>query len=294
MTIGIYKLTFADGSFYIGKSINIEKRYYMHKYDLLSGTSSKKLLEAFQRNDYSPPSLEILELCSIDNLESLEIQYINKLDAVNIGLNTVYWKQGVHWKTTNSGLNASNAKLSKQQYLDIVDCLSGGKTIKQTAKYLGIGRGIIVGIKTLATHSWLYDEKPEQMLYLSTKYNIGKNTGVCSYEHKYGVAAEIISPEGILFKVPNINKFAREHNLDSGNLYRLIVGEQKSHKGWVLPNTSVPKVISPEGIVYIVPINGATRFAKEHDLENSGLSKLLKQRIKTHRGWKLYINDTTI
>lgn len=50
-------------------------------------------------------------------------------------------------------------------------------------------------------------------------------------------------------------------------------------------NLDYPSIISPQGIEY--KIEHLTNFAKEHSLDASTLSKVLRKRNKTHKGWKL-------
>ncbi len=48
-----------------------------------------------------------------------------------------------------------------------------------------------------------------------------------------------------------------------------------------------PQIVSPEGVVYTV--KNVAQFAREHNLDNSSLSKVLKKRPKylSHKGWKI-------
>lgn len=68
---GIYKLEFVGTlKVYVGKSLNIKKRYISHLSDMRCGSSSKKLLEAFRT--YGEPTLSVLEYCHNENLSSRE------------------------------------------------------------------------------------------------------------------------------------------------------------------------------------------------------------------------------
>jgi hypothetical protein len=64
------------------------------------------------------------------------------------------------------------------------------------------------------------------------------------------------------------------------------------YKGWRLPSTSLREdtVISPDGTIYSIPQKGISKFAREHGLDNSVLSKVLKGSLISHRGWKKYVN----
>jgi len=44
----------------------------------------------------------------------------------------------------------------------------------------------------------------------------------------------ITDPQGKTFKIKNLNKFARENNLDQGNCMKVVGGICKQHKGYVI------------------------------------------------------------
>jgi len=85
MNSGIYKITFSNGSFYIGKSSNIDKRWSQHSKAMLKGTHTKSIQEAYRL--YGEPVFEILYKCHQDHIDILEGYFINELWASNI-LNT--------------------------------------------------------------------------------------------------------------------------------------------------------------------------------------------------------------
>lgn len=53
---------------------------------------------------------------------------------------------------------------------------------------------------------------------------------------KNGKTFSLLSPDGILFEGVNLEKFARDNNLSSSSLRRVIGGKRKSHKGWRKPH----------------------------------------------------------
>lgn len=117
-----------------------------------------------------------------------------------------------------------------------------------------------------------------------------REKGVC-LEYKTGKTSTIVSPQGTLFEISSIAAFSREHNLEPSCISRVLQGTLMQYKGWRLPNTSLREdiVISPEGIVYSIPQKGISKFAREHGLDNSVLSKVLKGSLMSHRGWKKYV-----
>lgn len=70
MTCGIYKLTFPNGKFYIGKSINIEKRWEQHANDMRSGKHTKKLQNEF--NIWDTYIQEVIFECHPDHIDIME------------------------------------------------------------------------------------------------------------------------------------------------------------------------------------------------------------------------------
>lgn len=43
---------------------------------------------------------------------------------------------------------------------------------------------------------------------------------------------EATSPNGELYNEKNVNRFCKEHNLNSSHVYKCLLGESKAHKGW--------------------------------------------------------------
>lgn len=86
MTIGIYKLIFNDGSFYVGQSINIENRYLSHIRKMRKKEAAFKLQTAY--NKCYDPEIELLIECKKDELNKYERHYILELDAIYNGLNS--------------------------------------------------------------------------------------------------------------------------------------------------------------------------------------------------------------
>ena len=77
MTSGIYKLTFSNKSFYIGKSNNIERRWEQHFSSMTKGTHAKALQAAF--NKYGEPKYFVLIKCHEDHIDILEGLMIHHL-----------------------------------------------------------------------------------------------------------------------------------------------------------------------------------------------------------------------
>lgn len=85
MTCGIYKLTFSNGQFYIGKSINIEKRWLQHFDKMHKGTAAALIQQQYARHGL--PKTEIIYECSEDHIDLVEESLIFRLCPP---LNTTY------------------------------------------------------------------------------------------------------------------------------------------------------------------------------------------------------------
>lgn len=70
MTSGIYRLTFRSGSYYIGKSINIENRFNQHLENLSKNKAAKSVQAEY--DTYGTPRAEILYECHPDHIDLME------------------------------------------------------------------------------------------------------------------------------------------------------------------------------------------------------------------------------
>lgn len=74
MESGIYQLTFGDGSRYVGKSINIPRRWEEHKNKFIKGTAAKNMQDRYNR--YGFPDGKVLFECHGDHIDLMETYYI--------------------------------------------------------------------------------------------------------------------------------------------------------------------------------------------------------------------------
>jgi hypothetical protein len=112
------------------------------------------------------------------------------------------------------------------------------------------------------------------------------------------VRATLIAPNGESVKVDNVYAFAREHNLDRGQLYDLINGRALEHKGWrcIADENEWERekdrrrgrsldVISPSG--ESLRIKNVSAFCRERELNINSFFALVNGRSSCYRGWKL-------
>jgi|TARA_R110000744_G_C19155733_1_gene539904 group I intron endonuclease len=119
--IGIYKITSPSKKVYIGQSRNIKKRwndYSVHKKKQKDQTAIFYSLKKYGKENHV---FEVIEECSLEELNEREIYYIEKYDSVNNGLNIsrggyYFWEVNVgkkHKKETIDKMKeywAENAK----------------------------------------------------------------------------------------------------------------------------------------------------------------------------------------
>lgn len=102
MSSGIYKLTFSSGRYYIGKSVNIDKRWDQHWKALCKGTHAKALQAEFDK--FGEPQAEVMIYAHEDHIDILEGFLIN-----------AYWVSGYILNTTRPApLNDSDFELVKE------------------------------------------------------------------------------------------------------------------------------------------------------------------------------------
>ena len=80
MASGIYQLTFATGDTYVGKSVDLERRWQQHTDKLSKGTAAKDMLQAYYSSDYRYPTAKVLLECHPDVLDEYENYFINWLE----------------------------------------------------------------------------------------------------------------------------------------------------------------------------------------------------------------------
>lgn len=89
--IGIYKLTSPSGKCYIGQSTNIYQRFRDHRRD--KKYKHAKLYNAINKYGYDRFKKEIIEMCSMEELDTKETFWIRSYNSVDDGYNCDYGGQ---------------------------------------------------------------------------------------------------------------------------------------------------------------------------------------------------------
>lgn len=76
MTSGVYLIEFPSGAQYIGKSIDIDKRWKQHLDKMNKGTAAKPMQAEW--NKYQDFNASVLLMCHEDHIDVVEAHYINR------------------------------------------------------------------------------------------------------------------------------------------------------------------------------------------------------------------------
>ncbi len=224
--IGIYALWFEESSMvYIGQSQNIEQRFYEHRYKLKNTTHTNyKVQQEYKR--HGMPALIIIEKCSINELNDLEVAWTEEFDSINNGLNIIEAGQ-VGW-----GSNSNASKHNKIQILKVFSLLyNTSLNYSEIGDKCSVNRSLARDIKNGKAHLWLKEQYQDRYIKMRSRVmntNHGYNTG-------------FVKPCGSIIYISNIRRYCLDNNYDSetshsfsSGLGRLRSGSRSSFKGWKL------------------------------------------------------------
>lgn len=125
----IYKITSPTGKIYIGQSCNLRRRFLDYKY--LRIKKSGKLYNSINKYGFKNHIFEILNICTEDELDYLEINYIKMYNSTSpvSGLNILKGGKGFKHHSKESLENLSNINKGKKMSIE--------SRIKMSKKRLG-------------------------------------------------------------------------------------------------------------------------------------------------------------
>lgn len=234
MTIGVYKLNFSDGSFYIGRSSNIEVRITSHISEFKNNKSNYKILEK-KASGIVITGYDILEECSsIEESKTKEIYYIKAYEALEKGLNISPGGEDILYGEKNS-----RSKYTNEQLYRVLVLLGEGRTQKDISSELNVSINVVKEVSCGSKHIWLMEAYPiEYQRMLDNKSSrqarsLANLDKACKFKTKLEVLPKLVSPEGKIVEIEGtLTSFAEKHNLQLGNLSSVINGGRLSHKGW--------------------------------------------------------------
>lgn len=237
MTIGIYRLVFKNtDKCYVGQSVHIEKRFKEHLYSFKTETATSKLLEAYKV--YGVPELEILVECSASELDIFEDE------AIEIFQDNFNTYTTANQAPYGKGTEASNSKYTKEQLIKVFQLLTTSISLVEISKLTDVERATVYNVSTGLSHQWLQEQFPEMYITILLE-NTNRNAAryvIAALHNKtnYCAAAKgiiyppIQCPEGHVYRVHNVQQFARDHNIPKSSLHRVLTKESKQVKGWTL------------------------------------------------------------
>lgn len=245
MTTGIYILRFRNtDKVYIGQSIDIEERLKSHVLAAKGGRSSRKLNEAYAA--YGEPSVEVLIECNEEELDFNENLAIEIFNSVDNGFNTLYTAESMpKWKNTLKGEDNGASTYSNGAIYEAAVMMTDPQlSLPAIATVTGINEYTLRKISEGVQHNWisevnqeLWDRiqlvRPDRVInnhikratILSDKFS-AKAQGI--------IYPEVKSPNGTVYKIENLSKFCREHDLQAPNLRKVLYRKRNSHKGWTI------------------------------------------------------------
>lgn len=229
--IGIYKITNKiNQKIYIGKSINIIRRFGDHK----RITSNRLLKKDFLKYGIQNFSFDILEECSIRSLNKRERFYISQFKSYDRQL-------GYNLSLGGDGFNPS---LEARSYLSKKQKGSGNSFYGRTHSESALEKIRNHTIKMNKERVWKTSTKRKiskslKKYFSENGYPESAREKKREYNRKYGNPNQkfqftLINPqqEQIIFN--NLMLFCKENNLAISSISQLCSGHTKSnqHKGW--------------------------------------------------------------
>jgi group I intron endonuclease len=232
---GIYKLIFSNGSFYIGRSVNIEGRYKDHCSVLQNNKAhNKKLKQTYALCGL--PSLEIIETCTIEESKSREVYWISELNAMVDGLNISPGGDDILF-----GDKHPMAKYANSTVYNVVELLASSTPVyshKDIENLTGVTQSTIKDIVCQRSHTWVKEQFPELYQKMLDTKVLRKGNSLANLNpqanKKTTEYPKIKSPNGEIFSIEHLTDFCNKHGLQSSNLSHVLSGRRKSHKGWTL------------------------------------------------------------
>lgn len=254
--ICIYKIVFKNNSFYIGQTINFEKRKYQHQYS--KGKGSPLLQKAWEYD--SSPTFVVVEECVIEELDAREIYWIEHLKP---DLNVLPGGK------SNRGLNSPKSKYTKSQIEDIVWYWCNTTMTKAEISHAtGVQYSSVCDVVAKRNHQW------------STE-----GIDMSSYERKNFY--KIYDPLGNCFTGTSLDELETKTNIPKSGIYSLIKSKTgESRSGWTTFPPQMFVLQSPDGEEVTL-----TKALCKTLLEDSGLSPYQVERLikynKSSAGWKI-------
>jgi len=220
MATGIYKLLFKDGTFYVGKALDLCKRYKEHCGELVKGTHfNYRVQKAYDINGI--PDYHIIQECYPTELNDLERKHIDLTNPLQLnileGSDKLYGEKAPRFIYSDDEMLAifltivENPKVSRKQLAE-----DYGVDIS-TVHDIGAGRGRAIMFKEE------YKEEYDKLIKNKANNTRGKNI------IKVTDGIDIIE-----LKTGEYQDFCDFNGIQSSNFSKVITGKRRSTGGWRL------------------------------------------------------------
>ena len=221
--IGVYRLEFTDGCYYIGQSVNLKSRLKDHYRMLIEGNHhSYKLQEKYDKLKVLPQHT-IVKLCNPEQLNSIEESLIDINNRLCLNV-----KAG---GASNYGINAPTAKYYTSDielaFLILVD--NPGILHKHVADFVGIDINTIHDISAGRNRVFteIKDKYPD-------KYSKLINMKAANTRGKYTIVLEHTDGRVVTLITGKYSEFCKLNGVQNANLSKVISGDRKATMGWKL------------------------------------------------------------
>ena len=282
---GIYKITNKlNGRIYIGSAKCFKTRWKGHENSLRKNRHSNGFLQA----DYNKCGTEQFVFEIIETVEGSKEERLLKEESYI----TQYYGNGCYnfnkYATSPEGYVCKNPE-ERSKNMSAAQKRSWADPTLGAARKLRLAESmkpyLKAQIETLNRHR---KEAHEKSLVVTIK--------------SYGL---VLDPSGVVHDVTNMQKFAKERDLDRGNLKSVMTGGIPSYKGWRRYDESLVgvayvnqlterhfaakefRLLSPEGEVFSG--TNITKFCEEHSLCKENITAVLNENTKSrksHMGWR--------
>ncbi len=239
MACGIYlgsPLILTTDKVYIGQSKNIYSRVLRHNSMFTLGTHSEKMQKAY--NEYGEFNWEVLKECSEAELNVFEKYYIKLFNASTEGFNTYEDSSGapILYGLANGNVDKDNIPV----YKSILDLTISNPThsLSKIANLAGTLDHVVSHIWYGTTCHWLADLFPLEYNLVKTLQG-NRQIGGKTAKQQGKTYPILLSPELREYDIENVRQFAKENNLDKGDLSRVMNKQMASSKGWILKDLNL-------------------------------------------------------
>lgn len=237
VVIGIYKITNnVNGKIYIGKSQDIYNRWWQHEYEFEREIHyNPHFQRAWTKYGKDNFIFEIIEECTLDNIDEKEIYWIDKYNATNpdYGYNLRAGGEGGALsedvkERIGISQRGNRSSLLPHEVFRIRECLYLGMDRNEICKMFNTNPKIITAISTYDTYDYILPELKGKLTYNKKKALEERNQCILNYfDNGHGIsetARDLGYTNSIVEKViykyrPNYKK----DNSDAIKLYNQII-----------------------------------------------------------------------